>query len=120
MIYQKSFNLPKDSWVDFYFSRPFDSRSWPKDLPKVNKQYSVDERTIHNSYYPWKTFYGRGFEHIDFGEITIFYGGNASGKTTILNVIAQKLGLQRIYLFNRSYFFGDYVGRNLPLDSKSR
>jgi len=82
MIYLKSFNLPKDSWVDFYFSRPFDSRNWPKDLPKVNKEYSADERTIHNSYYPWKTFYGRGFEHIDFRNITIFYGGNASGKTT--------------------------------------
>lgn len=112
MIYLKSFNLPKDSWVDFYFSRPYDSRNWPKDLPKANKQYSADERTIHNSYYPWKTFYARGFEHIDFGEITVFYGGNASGKTTLLNVIAQKLGLQRISLFNRSYFFDDYCACN--------
>ncbi len=33
---------------------------------------------------------------------TICNGGNASGKTTLLNVIAQKLGIQRISLFNRS------------------
>ena len=112
MIYLESFNLPKDTWVDFYFSRPDDPDSWPKDLPRENEKYSADLRTIHNSWYPWKTFYSRDLSHIDFRDVTIFYGGNASGKTTLLNVIAQKLGLQRVSLFNTSYFFDDFCACN--------
>ena len=37
------------------------------------------------------------------------YGGNGSGKTTALNVIAEKLGLERDTLYNRSNFFEDYT-----------
>lgn len=32
----------------------------------------------------------------------IFYGGNTSGKTTLLNLIADKLHLSRTALFNKS------------------
>lgn len=46
---------------------------------------------------------------IDFEPVTILYGGNGSGKTTALNVIAEKLGLQRETLYNRSNFFEDYI-----------
>lgn len=46
---------------------------------------------------------------LDFEEVTILYGGNGSGKTTALNVIAGKLGLARDTLFNSSNFFGDYL-----------
>lgn len=46
---------------------------------------------------------------LDFEEATILYGGNGSGKTTALNVIAEKLGLGRDTLYNRSNFFGDYT-----------
>ena len=109
MIYLKSFNLPKDSWVDCYFS-PCPYR--PTDIPEIYDELFVDSRTIHQSWYPWKTFYNRYFTHIDFGDITIFYGGNASGKTTILNVIAQKLKLQRLSLFNTSPFFESYCQGN--------
>ena len=72
----------------------------------------IDRRTIFDSWYPWKTFYGRGLNQIEFDDITIFYGGNASGKSTLLNVIAQKLNLQRISLFNKSYFFDAYCTLN--------
>lgn len=41
--------------------------------------------------------------------VTILYGGNGSGKTTALNVIAEKLNLKRDTLYNRSNFFEDYT-----------
>lgn len=114
MIYLRSFNMPKDTWVDYYFV-PILQRSdsfKPEDFPNEGEYIEPDQRTIHDSWYPWKTFYGRGLEQIEFNDITIFYGGNASGKTTLLNVIAQKLNLQRVSLFNRSYFFDDYCKLN--------
>ena len=45
----------------------------------------------------------------NFEPITILYGGNGSGKTTALNVIAEKLNLERDALYNRSAFFEDYT-----------
>ena len=39
----------------------------------------------------------------------LFYVPNGSGKSTALNVIAEKLGLQRDARYNRSSFFEDYV-----------
>ena len=51
----------------------------------------------------------RGFVRIDFEPVTILYGGNGSGKSTALNVIAEKLGIQRDARYNRSSFFEDYV-----------
>lgn len=48
---------------------------------------------------------------IDFEPVTILYGGNGSGKTTALNVIAEKLNLQRDSLYNRSNFFEDYMDK---------
>lgn len=46
---------------------------------------------------------------LDFEPITILYGGNGSGKSTVLNVIAEKLGLERDSLFNSSNFLGNYL-----------
>lgn len=37
------------------------------------------------------------------------YGGNGSGKTTVLNVIAEKLKLDRDTRYNRTNFFEDYT-----------
>lgn len=47
---------------------------------------------------------------LDFEPVTILYGGNGSGKTTALNVIAEKLHLTRETPYNRSNFFEDYTG----------
>ena len=47
---------------------------------------------------------------LDFEDITILYGGNGSGKTTALNVIAETIGAKRDTLFNKSNFFSDYTG----------
>jgi predicted ATPase len=47
---------------------------------------------------------------LSFSEITILYGNNGSGKSTALNIMAEKLKAERDTLFNRSSFFGDYIG----------
>lgn len=57
--------------------------------------------------------------------MTILYGGNGSGKTTALNVIAEKLALDRDTLYNRSNFFEDYTGmcdyeEEMPIPKESR
>ena len=67
------------------------------------------KRTCHDSYYPFQVLSRRGLKQLDFEPVTILYGGNGSGKTTAINVIAEKLGLQRDTRFNRSSFFKDYV-----------
>lgn len=59
--------------------------------------------------YPFFVLSAHGLERLDFEPVTILYGGNGSGKTTALNVIAEKLGAKRDSLYNRSSFFGDYV-----------
>ena len=46
---------------------------------------------------------------LDLADVTILYGGNGSGKTTALNVMADALRLQRGAQYNRSDFFPDYV-----------
>ena len=46
---------------------------------------------------------------LDFEPVTILYGGNGSGKTTVLNVIAEKLKLDRDTRYNRTNFFEDYT-----------
>lgn len=67
------------------------------------------KRTCYDSFYPFQIFSRRGLDTLVFEPITILYGGNGSGKTTALNVIAEKLELQRDSLFNKSNFFPDYV-----------
>lgn len=66
--------------------------------------------TCFTTVYPFQVLTKHGVHHLDLDEpITILYGGNGSGKTTALNVIAEKLGLQRDTLYNRTNFFGDFV-----------
>ena len=50
-----------------------------------------EKRTYLNSLYPFRIFPDKGLETIKFGDVTILYGGNGSGKSTILNIIANKL-----------------------------
>ncbi len=64
--------------------------------------------TCYNNFYPFQVLQG-DFEHIEFEPITILYGGNGSGKSTILNIIAEKLHIQRAVKFNKSSFFNSYV-----------
>lgn len=67
------------------------------------------KRTCYNSFYPFKILSRNGFERIDFEPVTILYGGNGSGKSTALNVIAEKTGVHRDSINNKSSFYPDYV-----------
>lgn len=77
------------------------------------------QRTCYDSFYPFKVLSARSFERIDFEPITIFYGGNGSGKSTALNVIAEKAGIQRDSSFNKSNFYPDYINMcNMQLEAE--
>lgn len=67
------------------------------------------KRNCYDSFYPFKILSAHGFNRIDFEPVTILYGGNGSGKSTALNVIAEKTLIHRDSIYNKSNFFPDYV-----------
>ena len=67
--------------------------------------------TYDQTVYPYGVLPKAGLNEIVFRPVTILYGGNGSGKSTALNVIAEKLRLIRNSAYNRSRFFEDYVDR---------
>ena len=67
-------------------------------------------RTCYASFYPFGVFAENLLRELTFSEITILYGNNGSGKSTALNLMAEKLKAKRDTLFNKSSFFGDYIG----------
>lgn len=67
------------------------------------------KRQCYNTNYPFGVIARFDPTVIEMEQVTLLYGGNGSGKSTALNVIAEKLGLQRDARYNRSTFFEDYV-----------
>ncbi len=67
------------------------------------------KKTCYDSFYPFQILSKNRLRILDFEPITILYGGNGSGKTTTLNIIAEKLKLNRTTLFNRTNFFENYT-----------
>ena len=49
----------------------------------------------NNSPYPDSVFFNTGLEYVYFDHITILYGNNGSGKSTILNVLSQLIDAER-------------------------
>ena len=81
-------------------------------FPHVEQEYSflmAIQRTCYDTYYPFQVLSRHQLRMLDFEPVTILYGGNGSGKTTALNVIAEKLGLKRDTAYNRSDFYEDYT-----------
>lgn len=81
-------------------------------FPDREREYDFTMKQKHTCYdtvYPFLILSAHQLKMLDFEPVTILYGGNGSGKTTALNVIAEKLGLARDTLYNRSNFFGDYT-----------
>lgn len=73
-------------------------------FPDAEKEYDVlmgERRTCYDFYYPFKVLSKNQLEVLTFEPVTILYGGNGSGKSTALNVIAEKLELSRL---NRADF----------------
>ena len=92
MIYLTRFSLPGEGAELNFLS---DSRE--------------NKRTCYTSRYPFGIFLGREVPPLELEPVTILCGGNGSGKTTILNLMGEKLGLRRGTVFNRSSFFRDYL-----------
>ena len=95
------------------------------DREQEDRFFAGIRRTCYDSFYPFRVLTARGLTELEMEEITILYGGNGSGKSTALNVIAETLGLRRDTLFNRSSFFGEYTalcryetGLPIPVDSR--
>lgn len=89
MVYLKSFEFPDDD-AEFDF------------LLNV-------KRKCYASFYPFKILSRRRFERIDFEPITMLYGGNGSGKSTALHVMAARADVRCDARFNKTSFFEDYV-----------
>ena len=92
MVYIRSFQLPSGSEEANFLA-------WDGE----------NKRTCYTSRYPFGIFLSRELPRFRFEPVTILCGGNGSGKTTILNLIGEKLGLHRGAAFNRSAFFGRYL-----------
>lgn len=81
-------------------------------FPSREREYDFtmsQKRTCYDTFYPFGVVSKHGLRRLDFEDITILYGSNGSGKTTALNIIAERLGLARDTLYNRSNFFADYI-----------
>lgn len=87
--------------------------------------FNALKRTVYDSFYPFQVLSKHHLERLDFEDITILYGGNGSGKTTALNVIADMCEVQRGANYNKSNFFEEYVqmcdaGGSVSVPSHSR
>ena len=71
----------------------------------------IDPRRIYNTVYPLHIFPLKDLQDISFGDVTIFYGGNGSGKSTILNIISNKLNAARRSPLDKGSYFDLYVKR---------
>ena len=81
-------------------------------FPDAEQEYDfilAQKRTCYDSYYPFQILSKHRLAMLDFEPVTILYGGNGSGKTTALNVIAETRDLHRDALYNRSAFYEDYI-----------
>ncbi len=98
MITLSEFIFPTSKEEEFFFTPP-----------PLNPNYKLKNyRTVYDSKYPFFLFENRELPKLQFKDITILYGNNGSGKSTILNVIAEKLNLPRTTPYNRTDYFDDY------------
>ncbi|MBQ7847346.1 MAG: AAA family ATPase [Clostridia bacterium] len=78
--------------------------------PRGERTHLVDMACFsNNNVYPFKLFPDKGLSSLSFEPITILYGGNGSGKSTILNVIAEKMDLDRSAPFNKTPYIEEYL-----------
>ena len=87
---------------NFYFPSPNDE--W-REIMYGSPEF---KRTCYNNIYPFKIL-PEHIRKLELGPITILYGTNGSGKTTMLNIMAERLGINRSVKINKSTFINDYV-----------
>lgn len=92
MIYLDSFRFPTLEREDEFLSNYYSYNSYGPQ-----------------SHYPFEVLSLKGLTSLDFSEITVLYGGNGSGKSTALNVIANKLKLSRASAYNKGDLQNEYL-----------
>ena len=77
-----------------------------------------ERRNYFHNQYPFRIFPDKKLEKMDFANITILYGGNGSGKSTILNIIAEKLNVKGLNLTGGEMFqtYVDYCKYETSLE----
>ncbi len=102
-----------------------------REFKLLNENDEIDfikreTRTYFNSYYPFMLFPNKGLVNIKFKDITMFYGENGSGKSTILNIISEALESKKNNNFINGEIFSSYVklseyfySKNIPSEIKS-
>lgn len=77
--------------------------------PHSEAQFLAGQRrTCYDGYFPFQFFPEIGLQRLELEDVTLLYGGNGSGKSTALNVIAETLRLPRRTAFNSTSFYPDY------------
>lgn len=67
--------------------------------------FILSEQKVKNpNIYPYHVFSKIEIKHIKFDRITVLYGSNASGKSTLLNIIAQALKIKGVEKVDNEYF----------------
>ena len=95
-VYLKKLFLPGDR----------QERNW---LEQQDPTCKAHLKGVYPSFYPFRLFTKYATPpRFSFEPITILYGGNGSGKSTILNVLAKILYLKRNSAFEETDFFEDY------------
>ena len=89
----------------------FSSLSEECDFLHLGDSLEADRRPLFHtgSFYPFNVLPDVSLNKIEFDSITILYGENGCGKTTALNIIAEKPHLKRDSLFNSGRFLNDYL-----------
>ena len=99
------------------------------ELPNRDREENMlmnDSRTYIQGIYPFNIFPNKELQDISFAPITIFYGGNGRGKSTLLNVIAEKIKATRNNPFVGGERFESYLRlcqcemtNNIPYEIKT-
>ncbi len=79
------------------------------------KIFILPEKNLNNPHiYPYHVFVDKSEKVLMFSPITVFYGNNASGKSTLLNIIANTLMIEgKEYAVSNTYgktqYFSDFI-----------
>ncbi len=103
MIYLRGFTFPSKRDEDRYLNeKPLDYDN------QIRNELFFRPRSF-DSEYPFGILSRVQLKEVEFEPITIFYGSNGCGKTTALNGICERLGLERDADFNKTDFFDAFV-----------
>ena len=99
------------------------------ELPNRDREENMlmnDSRTYIQGVYPFNIFPNKELQDISFAPITIFYGGNGSGKSALVNIIAEEIKATRNKPFVGGERFESYLRlcqcemtNNIPYEIKT-